>query len=81
MGRRDEALDMIREYARLGATPVNLGLMYLGLGENGKALDYWEKAAGPERADVTHAIPQYHARVLDSDRRFQALKVKLGMVE
>jgi TolB-like protein len=77
--RRAEAEQLIREFTSAGALPHQLGLIYLGLGERAKALDYFERAYETDPTDTAHAIPEYYMRVLDGEPRFEAIKRKLGI--
>jgi tetratricopeptide (TPR) repeat protein len=80
MGRHSEAGELLREYARVSGNQQQLGVMYLGLGERNRALECFEKALETEPTSLAHTIPQYYARVLDGDPRFEALRKKLGTV-
>jgi TolB-like protein len=78
--RRSEAEHTIREFSKQGALPLQIGLIYLGMGERAKALTFFEQSLVTEdRADLAHAIPEYYMRVLDGEPRFEALKRKLGI--
>lgn len=78
--RRSEADHTIREFSKQGALPLHIGLIYLGMGEQAKALTFFEQSLVTEdRADLAHAIPEYYMRVLDGEPRFEALKRKLGI--
>jgi len=81
LGRRAEVDQLIGEFTRLRAGSANnLAAIYLGLGERTKALDLFEQGLKNDRVGLTHSVPQYWARPLDGDPRFEAIKRKLGLV-
>jgi hypothetical protein len=56
---------------------ITTAVIYLGMGEKSKSLDYLERSVAENPADLAHAIPQYYLRELDGDPRFEAIKRKL----
>jgi tetratricopeptide (TPR) repeat protein len=80
MGNRTAALQLISDYPQKGATDLNLGVVYLGIGDRSKALDLFEAAAQKDPSQVAHVIAEYFCRTLDGDPRFEALKRKLGII-
>jgi adenylate cyclase len=81
-GQRDKAMETLEELNQLGrhrfVTPFCQALVYLGLGENSRAIDWLEKAY--EERSIWMAWlkvePMYDP--IRSDRRFQALYQKMN---
>jgi len=78
--RRAETEHLLSEFIRKGALPNQVGLIYLGMGEQAKALDSFEQTLDRDPSTMTHAVSEYYMRVLDGDPRFEAIKRKLGLV-
>ncbi len=81
-GQRDKALETLKELDRLAehrfVTPFCQALVYLGLGENNKAIDWLEKAYEERSVWMgwLKVEPMYDP--LRSDPRFQALYKKMN---
>lgn len=79
MGDRAAAGNLLREYIRLGATDLNLAVVYLGMGEREKALDRMERGLESDPSSFAHTVAQYFSRALDGDVRFEAMRRKVGI--
>jgi TolB-like protein/Flp pilus assembly protein TadD len=78
LNRRDEAGRLARDYPQ--SPDLNVGIIYLGMNDRDRALEYFRKALTTQRVALTHAIPEYYSRVLDGDPRFESIKKELGLV-
>ncbi len=82
LGRSNQseaARKYISQYADQSPPPHHLGIMYLGLDDRPKALDYFEKSLRVDASVLANTIPEYYMRVLDGNPRFEAIKRKLRM--
>jgi len=78
--RRGEAEKLLRAYrATEEVPPLHIAVIYLGMEERAKSLDYFEKALAETPADMAHAVSQYYMRVLDGEPRFESIKRKLRL--
>src|SRR5438309_340545 len=79
-GQRDKALETLKELDRLAehrfVTPFCQALVYLGLGENNKAIDWLEKAYEERSVWMGWLKVEPMYEPLRSDPRFQALYKK-----
>ena len=81
-GQRDKAMETLEELNQLGrrrfVTPFCQALVYLGLGENSRAIDWLEKAYEGRSVWVAWLKVEPMYDPLRSDPRFQALYKKMN---
>ncbi|MEY2485395.1 MAG: hypothetical protein QOH39_1043 [Verrucomicrobiota bacterium] len=81
-GQKDKALEMLNELKQLSSrrfvTPFCQALVYLGLGENSRAIDWLEKAYEGRSVWVAWLKVEPMYDPLRSDPRFQALYKKMN---
>ena len=85
MGERDEALEVLNDFQRLSEdryiSRTNFARIYLGLGENVKAMEELERASGAREVRLPWLLVDPIFDHLRDDPRFREIRVRAGLPE
>ena len=85
MGRQHEArkilADLIAQSAHHYISAVNLAKVFVGLGDNERALEFLEKACDERAVRLPYFLPDPCLDELRSDPRFQSIRRRVGLPE